>query len=176
MIIGNLIGCIFWGALIAIVVTAATYGICRALSRQSVQGPVAEVALIALLVLSGAQCTMITGAVYARDYVEQLAEATDAAASLSQYPQLASLAKKLHIEAVADTSISYVREELTSALGSYITRHALWTLAFVVATLVALAWAGRKSGGYARTTRSTSRHRHDSLMDDRPAHHHRRRH
>ena len=71
-IIGNIIGSIFWGGLIALLLTAAVWLLCQVLDRARSVWTYAV--LLVFFLLAGAQCTMMVGTMYAKGYLTDIGE------------------------------------------------------------------------------------------------------
>lgn len=171
-VILNAIGCILWGALAAIVVTAGVYFLCRYISIESAHAPLTYVALLVLFILTGAQATMLAGACYAKDYVADMGEqlglfvqsgsdhAATAAVSVDelrrqladQFPQAApwleqiDLSQASQLAADGGTTVAdQLLDGLRSSMNYYILRRALWMIGFVVVALLVALLGARKT-------------------------------
>lgn len=171
--LGNILGCIFWGAVIAVAATAAVWLICRLISG-NLNSLGACIVLTVLFILAGAQGSMITGAFYLRGYVD---EAHDAVAALvptietgnleqasanideikkrvfEEYPMLEPFADKIDLSqiesyaqsgtAMADT----VAKQFNDSLAYYILRRVLWLLGFMIVATLAIVFLFSYRGG-----------------------------
>lgn len=165
-VIGNVIGSIFWGAVLAVLVVLLTYIVCRAIRNQSVQGLPAIIVLGALLLLTGAQTTMIVGALYGKGYVDDISSFANSIVSTGseavdfeelrhnlsdEYPIAKPILDKIDGSGAANyvrkghTMVDFVADNLNDTLNYYILRRILWLIGFVVVAVVAiLLLAGNK--------------------------------
>ena len=71
-LIGNIIGSVFWGLIITIVVVGGVFLLCKALVSYRASSLLSLGILLVLFVLAGAQSTMMVGAMYAKGYVDDI--------------------------------------------------------------------------------------------------------
>ena len=160
-IVGNMIGCLFWGALMAVVLTAAVWSLCRVLDRAS--SLATYIVLFVFLLLVGAQCSMVVGAMYAKGYVtdienyantllpkgEDMTEATpNIKGVLSQitdkFPMAAPIIDSIDIDdaqeyvANGHSLVSYITADWNSTLNYYILRRVLWIVGFILVAVIAI--------------------------------------
>ena len=166
--LGNILGCIFWGALIAVAATGIVYLLCRLISG-SVTSLGAYIVLTVLFILAGAQGSMITGALYLKGYV---ADAHDAIETLipnietsgmeqatgnidqlrqrllDEYPMLASFIDKIDLSQASSyvqnaqngstAMADFVANQFNDTLNYYALRRVLWLIGFMVAAALAI--------------------------------------
>jgi len=155
-VIGNIIGSIFWGAVLAVLVVLLTYVVCRAIRVQSVQGLSAIIIFIILFLLAGAQTTMIAGALYGKGYVDDISNFANSIVSSSsdavdfeelrhnlsdEYPIAKPILDKIDGSGAANyvskghTVVDFVTDNLNDTLNYYILRRILWLIGFVVVAI-----------------------------------------
>ena len=162
-VIGNIIGSIFWGAVLAVLVVLLTYVVCRAIRIQSVQGLSAIIILVVLFLFAGAQTTMIAGALYGKGYVDDVSsyanslvstgsEAVESATNFEelrqqlsdQFPMAKPILDKIDGSGAAQyvskghTVVDFVAENLNDTLNYYILRRVLWLIGFVVVAMAVI--------------------------------------
>lgn len=76
-IVGNIIGCIFWGALIGLFVTVLVFVICTLINRNTLPLPIALIVFGGYFVVSATFGTLLTSAYYAKGYLEDLRDFTE---------------------------------------------------------------------------------------------------
>lgn len=168
-IIGNIIGSIVWGAVLAIVIVVLTYIACRAVRSQSVQSVTAIAILGVLLLFAGAQTTMIAGALYGKGYVNDISgyanslvstgsEAVESYTSFEElrqklsdkFPMAKPILDKIDGSGAAQyvskghTVVDFVTDNLHDTLNYYILRRVLWLIGFVVVAMASILLTGDK--------------------------------
>lgn len=160
-IVGNIFGCLFWGALIAIAVTIAVWLLCLVLDR--VASLLTYIVLVVLLLLTGVQATLMVGALYSKGYVTDIGDYANSlflrdkgdtmsnmdidnlcVRIVNEFPVAKPLLDKMDTSglqayvAKGHTVIEYVTDDLKSTLNWYILRRVLWILGFVGGAVVAI--------------------------------------
>lgn len=160
-IIGNLLGSIFWGGVIAILVTLAVYAVCKQLGRAD--SLLTWGVLAVLLLFGGAQCTMMVGAMYAKGYVDDVSgyannllpeksAAQDAVSDFQrirqqieeQFPLSKSVFKRINTDDIQEYTASghsvveFIADEMKSTINYYILRRVAWLLGVVLIALVGI--------------------------------------
>ena len=160
-IVGNMIASLFWGALMAVVLTAAVWLLCRVLDRAS--SLATYIVLLVFLLLVGAQCSMVVGAMYAKGYVTDIenyantllsngddfaGQAADVKSVLSQitdkFPMAAPIIDSIDIDdaqeymAKGHSLVSYIAADWNSTLNYYILRRVLWIAGFILVAVIAI--------------------------------------
>ena len=161
------IGCILWGAAIAIIMTVAVWLLCQVLDRAA--SPLTYVVLAILFVLNGAQATMMIGAMYGRGYVADMGEYVNSfvgqgenvTASINDFdnlrgqlendfPMMKTVLDKIDTSKLRSymeeghSIVDFVTDELKSILNWYILRRILWMLGFMVTAVVAILFLSRR--------------------------------
>ena len=170
IIFGNILGSIFWGAVIALAATGIVWMLCRLISG-SVRSLGAYIVLTVLFLLAGAQGSMLTGSLYIRGYVADAGETIQAlmptieagnieqtTASfddlrkqlLKEYPMFAPYADKIDLSTIrtayeqgkdVPTAVAgSVTSQIDDALFYYALRRLLWLLGFMVAATLAIVF------------------------------------
>lgn len=168
--LGNILGCIFWGALVAVVATGIVYLLCRLISG-SVNSLGAYIVLTVLFILAGAQGSMITGALYLKGYVTDAHDAIESLIPnidtgdveqatvnidqlrqrlLDEYPMLASYIDKIDLSEAnnylqnaqgSSTAIANsVANQFNDTLNYYVLRRVLWLIGFMVAATLVITF------------------------------------
>jgi predicted PurR-regulated permease PerM len=169
-IIGNIIGSIFWGGLIALLLTAAVWLLCQVLDRARSVWTYAV--LLVFFLLAGAQCTMMVGTMYAKGYLTDIGEyanmlvstGEDMAGSVSgniddisnildqiseEYPIVTPIINKIDISdaqeymAKGHTLVDFITDDIHDAMNYYILRRVLWTLGFMIVAAIAIIWLNK---------------------------------
>ena len=165
-VVGNIIGSLFWGSLIAIVVTVAVWLLCQAVDRAA--SPVTYIIMVILLILTGAQATMMVGAMYAKGYITDINDYANSLMSTSEsitaynsnfdelrhqieeeFPIAKLLFDKIDTDGLqaylnkSQSITDYLTDNLNSTLNWYIIRRILWMMAFVVVAIVAIMFLNR---------------------------------
>lgn len=168
-IIGNIIGSIFWGAVLSVLVVLLAYFVCRAIRTQSVQSVAAIVVLGVLLLFAGAQTTMIAGALYGKGYVNDISGYANSLVSAGsetvenvtdfeelrrqlsdQFPMAKPILDKIDGSGAAQyvskghTVVDFVADNLHDTLNYYILRRILWLIGFVVVAMTTILLIGKK--------------------------------
>lgn len=168
-IVGNIVGTVFWGAILAIVVVVLTYSVCRAIRSQSVQSVTAIAILGVLLLFAGAQTTMIVGALYGKGYVKDISGYANSLVSAGsekvesvtdfeelrrqlsdQFPMAKPVLDKIDGSGAAQyvsrghTVVDFVADNLRDSLNYYILRRVLWLIGFVVVAMASILLTGDK--------------------------------
>ena len=157
-ILTNSIGSLFWGALIAIVVTGVVWFVCQLLNRG--RPPLAYIVLAVLFILTWTQATMMVGAMKAKGYVEDIgdyanslvstgSEVVESATNFEELRQQLSDQFRIflrieqgHVSDAAQyvskghTLVDFVADNLNDTLNYYILRRVLWLIGFVVVAMV----------------------------------------
>lgn len=71
-LISNILGSLFWGFIITLVVVGCVYLLCKALISYRASSLLSLGILLVLFILAGAQSTMMVGAMYAKGYVNDI--------------------------------------------------------------------------------------------------------
>lgn len=161
LIVGNVIGSIFWGAVLAVVVTLAIFVLCRQLNRAD--SILTWVILAVLLLFAGAQSTMMVGAVYAKGYVDDISsfansfmpKETNATPNIADferiryqieeaYPLSRTMFEHIDTEDIQSyinsghTITEFITDQMKSTINYYILRRAAWLLGGVLLALVGI--------------------------------------
>lgn len=165
-IIGNLAGCVLWGSVAAMAVTAGVWLLCRSLDCYP-SLPMYGI-LAVLLLLTGFQTTMLTGALYFKGYV---ADANEYAAALvtnaeddtysvsdinqyrekltEHYPMLKPFISNIDMSGSTEyissgkDLLSFLVEKLNGTINSYILRRVLWLTGFILAAIFSIVFTSR---------------------------------
>ena len=168
-IIGNAIICIFWGLLIASILTFILYFMLKALYgnfRMSITGMAMCFILFILLFVQG---TLMAGAFHAKGYVDDMGtfvlemirnnqgnmgeltssgEAEKAKRQISEaFPMLSSYISYLNAEELGSRSTSAaiaVTRGIKSLINWYILRRVLWMAGMMITGGVLTGWTGRR--------------------------------
>lgn len=165
---GHIIGCLFWGALIAALLAGITAFIAKGISGKGLN----VVLLGVLCVFLMWQTVLGTGALYAYSYVDDIhsyiqsiehvqgsIDGEDAAEALAkEFPQI----PENFIKSIADTKAhvgismaSEVAKSFKDSLWNYIVNRCLWALGFMTVgcfLLVKVPGSGGRSGGRRKGT------------------------
>jgi predicted PurR-regulated permease PerM len=166
-IIGNILGSVFWGAVIAIVITALVFLVCQVLDRS--RSPLTYIVLAVLLLLAGFQSTMMVGAMYAKGYINDIGDyatmlidsGEDMAGEIADFNALRSqlekefpLASKLlddidtsELQAYVDKGnnmANFITDHVRSEVNYYILRRVLWMTGFIVIAFAAILFFNRR--------------------------------
>lgn len=76
-IVEDIIGSIFWGVLIAIVITLVVFIICLLINNKALQSPIALLVIGGLFIYNAVIGTMIASAYYAQEYADWICEYID---------------------------------------------------------------------------------------------------
>lgn len=161
LIVGNVIGSIFWGAILAIIVTLAIFILCRRLNRAD--SILTWVILAVLLLFAVAQCSMMVGAVYAKGYVDDIgsfanslmpkeAHATPNTADFERiryqieeaYPLSKTVFERIDTDDIQSyansghTIVELITDQMKSTINYYILRRAAWLLGGVLLALAGI--------------------------------------
>lgn len=160
LIVGNIIGSIFWGAIIAIAVTLAVFALCKQLNRAD---SILTWAILAVLFLfAGAQSTMMVGAFYAKGYVDNVCcfanslmpeevnaplDAADFAQirrQIEESPLSKTILNRIDTDAIqqyansGQTIVELIADEMTSTINYYILRRVAWLSGGVLLALIGI--------------------------------------
>ena len=160
-ILGNVRGSIFWGAVIAIVVTFAIYALAKQLDRSD--SVLTWCILAVLLLFAGVQSSMMTGALYAKGYVDDvstyaanlLPEKNNTQNAVSDFQRIRQqieeefpLSKSIFEHFDADdiqqytdsghTVVEFIADEMKSTINYYILRRVAWLLGAILLALVGI--------------------------------------
>ena len=169
LIVGNLIGCIFWGALIAAAVVAVLWGVCHILHIDVLQNPLSLIVIAVLFLLLGAQSTFLVGAYRLRGYADEIAgyvnSIVDTGESslmtiedvnsirqrvIDEYPVAKPLLEKMNVQTAMNYvesgrgMVGYVSDSVNGALSGYMLRRWLWMMGFVLLAIVFIFATNRR--------------------------------
>ena len=173
-LIGNIVACVFWGALIAIVLTAVVCLFCRVLMPGKASNALSLAVLAVFLLFAGFQATLMVGAMYAKGYVGDISDYASAlvdeangqigssAQNLDEtihqiereYPVARVITGRINTDALqeyTDQGLSiadYIADMLRSTLNWYVWRRVLWILGFAVVAMMAIFFFNRPSDYY----------------------------
>ena len=71
-LISNIVGSLFWGIIVALIITVVVFIICLLINNKTLQSPIALLVLGGIFVYNAFFATLIAGAYYARDYVDNV--------------------------------------------------------------------------------------------------------
>jgi len=184
-IVSNVIGCIFWGAVLAIAIAALVFYLCRFLWGSSATSAGILIPVIVMTLFVGAQTTLITGALYAKGYISDISDsansiigstadyAGDATAGVrstissirNNFPMLGPLLDDVdidratrYVEGGGHSVVDFIAGNLHDTVNYYILRRVMWTLGFVLITLTGIFLLNGKKRRPAV--------RHESEFDD----------
>lgn len=170
LIVGNIIGSLFWGVLMAIVIIAIIMLLCFRMMRNV--PPIVYVILLMLLVFLGIQSTLMVGALYAKGYVNDIGNYANSLVSVSKQekisaadyeslfsqitdefpivkPVLDILAPSEAQEYVAQghTIVDYITDNTNKSINNYIFRRVYWITGGIVIAILCIGLLGRRSLG-----------------------------
>jgi len=162
-IVENVFGSIFWGVVLAIVVTGIVCLMCMLTSRRSVQSTESLLVMAGLLVFNMICCTLVVGGLYARMMVDDISDyaadmvdkATDIALTPADFNELRDQisdeytnakpildlidANDLVSKVKAGHSIAdYISDEVNETIDEYIKNCLLWMLGGIVTAVGAI--------------------------------------
>jgi len=73
-LISNILGSLFWGMIVALIITIIVFIICLLINNNTLRSPIALIVLGGIFVYNTAFATLAAGAFYARDYVKNLCD------------------------------------------------------------------------------------------------------
>ncbi len=188
-IIENVIGSIFWGVVLAIVVTGIVCLLCLLASRQSLQSTESLLVMAGLLAFNMICCTLVVGGLYAKMMVDDISDyaadmvdmATDIALTPADFNELRDQisdeytnakpildlidANELVRNVKAGHSIAdYISNEVNETIDEYIKNCLLWMLGGIVTAIGAITLISRNVAG----SDGKSRSRRQMVMQRRP--------
>ena len=162
-IIGNLIGCLLWGTLIALLVVGGIFFLLRLLVPNSLNSVFSWGVLAILFVHTTAQSSLMVGAMYAKGYVNDVSgyannllpeksTAQDAVSDFQrirqqieeQFPLSKSVFKRINTDDIQEYTASghsvveFIADEMKSTINYYILRRVVWLLGAVLIALVGI--------------------------------------
>lgn len=172
IILSNILGCLFWGVVVAIAATGLVYYICNQFGHNIKNLGVIAI-LTLLFIFSGAQGCMLSGALYLKDYVgivhdmveqmipaEEVRNATNAAEELyssitDEYPIITPFVSKIDLTALQNyvdeggEVADYVATEINNILNSYVLRRVLWLVGLMIVATAAIIMFVKKRNIYS---------------------------
>ena len=73
-LISNIVGSLFWGSIVALIITVVVFIICLLINNKTLQSPITLLVLGGIFVYNAFFATLIAGAYYARDYVDNVCQ------------------------------------------------------------------------------------------------------
>ncbi len=71
-LISNIVGSIFWGIIVSLIITIVVFIICLLINNKTLQSPITLLVLGGIFVYNAFFATLIAGAYYARNYVDNV--------------------------------------------------------------------------------------------------------
>ncbi len=167
--VGNLIGSIIWGTLIAACVVGALWGVLRKLRVDVIQSPLSLIVLAVLFFLLGAQSTLLAGAFRLRGYTDEIASYVSSIVNteesslmdiediksmrerlIDEYPVAKPFLESLDIQTAMDYVkngrglVSYVSDGINGMLSRYMLRRGLWMAGFVLLAMTIVLLTNRR--------------------------------
>lgn len=177
-IVGNIFGCIFWGVLIALVVTAIISLLCIRFIRNV--SYVTYAVLFALLIFLGIQSTLSVGALYSKNYVTDMGDYANTFVLGSEQstnyindldnlfsqlgdefpimePILGTINKEKAKEYISEghTIVDYIVDEVHNTINAYLYRRLLWMLCGVILAIIAIVLFNKRFSDYSTRSRPT---------------------
>ena len=73
-LISNIVCSLFWGSIVALIITVVVFIICLLINNKTLQSPITLLVLGGIFVYNAFFATLIAGAYYARDYVDNVCQ------------------------------------------------------------------------------------------------------
>lgn len=184
----NLVGCIGFGLLLALLLSGGVVVVANLLFAPYRNQWAALLVMVAMFLLLLCQSAMLMGAWYAKDYVADLVTVgTQTVTAFSNDANLSQLMELLDVQEVQDaanagistgvSAVEHFTNSLYSVINSYIWRRVGWMALIVALGMTALGFMGGGSSSRSRSRRNGTRpvrvHASRSNRVHRSAHRHR---
>lgn len=167
-IVEDIIGSIFWGTLIAALITGIIFLLCMLASRKSIQSTESLLVLGGLFLFNAIACSFLVGAIYAKEYAEDICNfigdmtdiGKDTVLSTADFNELKNQiteeyksAKPLldlvdaneavrHMK-VGNSIADYISDEINDTIDEHIKNCLLWMLGGIVTAITSIMLISR---------------------------------
>lgn len=179
-IVENIVGSIFWGLLVALVMSVLVFLVCMLFSRKNVQSPISILVIAVYFLFATAAGALIAGGYYVKGYVEDMGDyvasitdkTTDMAFSdtdfnnlkdmiTDEYPGTKPILEHIDTdELISKSSVGrsvsdFLVDEVNNTIDEYIERCLKWLLFGTLIAIILATVAARHGGGGGRRLSSS---------------------